>query len=93
MHDLRRTLTHALGHVIGLGHPDAAGQDVKALMNAGLGNVDTLQLNDIQGALTLAGVALVGIPFPPRNEALSFYESLEVNIGIRCNGRKLMKGM
>ena len=78
MHDLRRTLTHALGHVIGLGHPDAAGQDVKALMNAGLGNVDTLQLNDIQGALTLAGVALVGIPFPPRNEALSFYESLEV---------------
>jgi hypothetical protein len=78
VHDLQRTVTHALGHVIGLGHPDAAGQDVTALMNAGLGDVDTLQLNDLQGALTLAGVAMAGIPFPPRNESLTFYESLEV---------------
>ena len=78
VHDLQRTVTHALGHVIGLGHPDAAGQDVTALMNAWLGDVDTLQLNDLQGALTLAGVAMAGIPFPPRNEALTFYESLEV---------------
>ena len=46
-------------------------------MNAGLGNVDTLQLNDLQGALTLAGAAVAGISFPPRNEALTFYESLE----------------
>ncbi|MEE2792558.1 MAG: hypothetical protein VX453_13045, partial [Acidobacteriota bacterium] len=78
VHDLQRIVTHALGHVIGLGHPDAEGQDVTALMNAGLGDVDTLQLNDLQGALTLAGVAMAGIPFPPRNEALTFYESLEV---------------
>ena len=78
VHDLRRTVTHALGHVIGLRHPDAAGQDVTALMNAGLGDVDTLQPNDLQGALTLAGMAMAGIPFPPRNEALTFYESLEV---------------
>ncbi len=78
VHDLQRTVTHALGHVIGLGHPDATGQDVTALMNAGLGGVDTLQLNDLQGALTLAGVAMASIPFPPRNEALTFYESLEV---------------
>ncbi len=77
VHDLQRTVTHALGHVIGLGHPDAAGQTVAALMNTELGDVDVLQSNDIEGALTLAGVAMVGIPFPPRNEALTFYESLE----------------
>ena len=77
VHDLQRTVTHALGHVLGLGHPDAAGQTVAALMNAEPGEVDVLQANDIEGALTLAGVALAGIPFPPRNEALTFYESLE----------------
>ena len=77
VHDLQRTVTHGLGHVIGLGHPDAAGQTVAALMNAEPGDVDVLQTSDIEGALTLAGVAMVGIPFPPRNEALTFYESLE----------------
>ncbi|MBQ00988.1 MAG: hypothetical protein CL477_09925 [Acidobacteria bacterium] len=77
VHDLQRTVTHGLGHVIGLGHPDAAGQTVAALMNAEPGDVDVLQTSDIEGALTLAGMAMVGIPFPPRNEALTFYESLE----------------
>ena len=77
VHDLQRTVTHALGHVIGLGHPDAAGQTVAALMNTELGDVDVLQSNDIEGALTLAGMAMFGIPFPPRNEALTFYEGLE----------------
>ena len=77
VHDLQRTVTHALGHVIGLGHPDAAGQDVTALMNAGLGDVDTLQRNDLQGALTLAGVAMAGIPFPPRDQVLGFFLTLE----------------
>ena len=89
VHDLQRTVTHALGHVIGLGHPDAAGQTVAALMNAEPGEVDVLQANDIEGALTLAGVALAGIPFPPRNEALTFYESLETESGRRPGRRAL----
>ncbi len=76
-HDLQRTVTHALGHVIGLAHPEVTDRAVPALMHAGGGDVETLQLNDIQGALTLVGVAMVGIPFPPRDEALTFYESLE----------------
>jgi len=46
-------------------------------MRALVGDVETLQLSDIQGALTLAGVDMVGIPFPPRNETLLFYQSLE----------------
>ncbi len=46
-------------------------------MNSFIGDTDTLQLDDIQGALTLYGVAVTGIPFPPRNEALDFYLSLE----------------
>ena len=31
--DIRRVLLHELGHVLGLGHPDAAGQQVNAIMN------------------------------------------------------------
>ena len=77
VHDLQRTVTHSLGHMIGLGHPDVTGEHRPALMHAGVGDIETPQLNDIQGALTLAGVAAIGIPFPPRNETLTFYESLE----------------
>ena len=49
-------------------------------MNAAdfVGNtIDVLQLDDIQGVLTLYGIAVTGIPFPPRNEALDFYLTLE----------------
>ncbi len=77
--DLKRVALHEFGHTIGLLHPDQATppQTVEAIMNAFIGDTDTLQLDDIQGALTLYGVAVTGIPFPPRNEALDFYLSLE----------------
>ena len=35
------------------------------------------RLDDIQGALTLYGVAVTGIPFPPRDQVLDFFLSLE----------------
>ncbi|MBQ91006.1 MAG: hypothetical protein CL441_06240 [Acidimicrobiaceae bacterium] len=77
VHDLRPILTHALGHVLGLDHPDAARQEGPMLMSAEVTDVDGPQHSDIQGALTVAGVDTVGIPFPPRNETLVFYQSLE----------------
>jgi len=77
--DLRRIALHEFGHTIGLGHPDEATppQTVEAVMNAFIGDTDTLQLDDIQGALTLYGVAVTGIPFPPRDQVLTFYLNLE----------------
>jgi hypothetical protein len=42
-------MLHELGHVLGLAHPDEAGQDVTAIMNSRVSNVDRLQQDDIDG--------------------------------------------
>jgi hypothetical protein len=75
--DLIRVALHEFGHTLGLLHPDEAGQALLAIMNSIISDLDVLQLDDIQGALTLYGVSVTGIPFPPRNEALDFFLSLE----------------
>ena len=78
--DARRVGTHEFGHWWGLDHPDAVGQTVDAIMNGTdfVGNpIDVLQLDDKQGVLTLYGIAVTGIPFPPRDQALAFYLDLE----------------
>ncbi len=77
VHDLRRTVTHALGHVIGLGHPDGVRYSGAALMDAMAGGSDTLQPNDIQGARTLFGAVATMIPFPPRDQVRDFFQELE----------------
>ena len=51
--DLQRVLLHELGHVLGLEHPDEAGQTVPALMNRSLSDLDTLTLDDRLGAAFL----------------------------------------
>ncbi|HUR56412.1 MAG TPA: matrixin family metalloprotease [Opitutaceae bacterium] len=50
--DLRRVLLHEFGHVIGLDHPDrpASAQRVDAIMNSTIGNLESLQADDIAGA-------------------------------------------
>ena len=77
--DLRRVGLHEFGNVLGLDHPDqdTPPQSVTAIMNATISDLDSLQLDDIQGALTLYGVAVTGIPFPPRDQVLAFYLDLE----------------
>jgi hypothetical protein len=42
-----------LGHVLGLEHPDEAGQTVVAIMNSYLSDVDTLMQDDRDGAVFL----------------------------------------
>lgn len=60
LNDLRRVALHEFGHVLGLDHPDDAGQRVSAIMNSAISNIETLQPDDIAGVRALYG----GTPAP-----------------------------
>lgn len=48
-YDFHRVVLHEFGHVLGLGHPDTAGQTAQALMNSRVSDIDGLQTDDITG--------------------------------------------
>jgi hypothetical protein len=75
--DLGRVVTHEIGHAWGMGHPDDIGQTVAAIMNAFISDTDVLQVDDIAGVLTNYGIAVTSIAFPPRDQVLAFFLSLE----------------
>lgn len=47
--DFRRVAIHEFGHSLGLDHPDQAGQNVVAIMNSRVSDIDTVQPDDIAG--------------------------------------------
>jgi hypothetical protein len=51
--DFRRVALHEFGHVLGLDHPDEAGQTVSAIMNSHVSSTETLQSDDIRGAQSI----------------------------------------
>jgi len=53
VYDIRRVLLHELGHVAGLDHPDAHGQNVSAIMNSHVSNLDRLQADDVAGIIAI----------------------------------------
>ncbi len=53
--DLKRVALHEMGHLLGLDHPDDAGQTVSAIMNSHVSNLDTLTSDDITGVQNLYG--------------------------------------
>lgn len=57
-YDIHRIFLHEFGHVLGLDHPDAFGQDVTAIMNSVISDLDSLATDDINGAIALYGLRI-----------------------------------
>jgi hypothetical protein len=83
--DFRRVALHAMGHILGLSHPDLAGQNVGAIMNSTAhdtgGTFDDLQADDIQGARALYGSApqpaTPALASTPRADRVAFRRAIE----------------
>jgi hypothetical protein len=76
--DFRRVALHEFGHVLGLGHPDQAGQNVTAIMDSIISGLDQLQTDDVVGAQYLYGEK------PVRPQPVAGHLNNLVNISTRA---------
>lgn len=84
--DLRRVLLHEFGHVLGLDHPDQATptQNVSAIMNSTISNLDTLTADDLSGATYLYSTPIrrPAITTQPSNQTTTAGASALLMIGV-----------
>jgi hypothetical protein len=66
--DFLRVALHEFGHVLGLDHPDQAGQTVSAIMNSVVSDLDSLTADDINGAQALYPPLALVISAQPRTD-------------------------
>jgi hypothetical protein len=89
VYDFHRVVLHELGHVLGLDHPDGFGQNVVAIMNSRVSDLDALQLDDIAGvnAIYPASASPTGVLENPR--ANGFVSGIGIISGWVCNASRV----
>ena len=84
--EFSRVALHEFGHVLGLSHPDQAGQFVNAVMNSTAGDVDGLTDDDKAGAAFLyaanTGAVAPAILIPLVDQSPVRGDSVEFSVGV-----------
>ena len=89
--DIRRVLTHELGHALGLDHPDQHGQNRDAIMNSLTGDRETLSTDDISGAQSMYG-APTPTPTPTPNPSGSHFTSISTRMNVGTGNNVMIAG-
>ena len=89
--DIRRVLTHELGHALGLDHPDQHGQNRDAIMNSVTSDRETLSTDDISGAQSMYG-APTPTPTPTPNPSGSHFTSISTRMNVGTGNNVMIAG-
>lgn len=87
INDLKRVALHEFGHVLGLDHPDTAGQTVSAIMNSVISDTDDLTADDIAGVESLYGaVQAAQITLQPAAATVAAGQTAVFNVSATGSG-------
>ncbi len=81
-YDIARVLLHEFGHVIGLQHPDDAGQSVDAVMNSVTSDTDHLTSDDISGVTSIYGTTVVAPVITTQPVAQTALETDKITLSV-----------
>ena len=91
--DIRRVLTHELGHALGLDHPDQHGQHVDAIMNSMTSDRETLSADDISGAQSMyAAPTPTPTPTPTPNPSGSHFANISTRMDVGTGNNVMIAG-